>query len=129
MPQSLLAFLAMMIATIAAYNQMGAKMGTYQQMIHSEYELMANAVTIEQMEIIALATDYDDLEDLDGDVLSRSFTAGSRSVSFSLTIDVQFVDDDGSPSASETDQKEVSIAATNTLFATALVTHARIFSD
>lgn len=129
MPQSLLAFLAMMIATMAAMNQMGAKLGSYQEMFYSEFELMANAVTIEQMEIIAITTDYDDLDGWDAAAIDRSFNTGSRSVAFDLAIVVRYVDDNGNPSEVETDQKEVVIQAMEDNFAKVMVTHSRIFSD
>jgi len=129
MPQTLMAFLAMMIASIAAFNQMTAQVRTYDEMVRGEYELMANALVLERMEIIDMTTDYADLEDFDGVTTTSSFSAGDISISFSLTIEVTYVDDDGLASESETDQKEVSIRATNEKFVKTLVTHRRLFSD
>jgi len=129
MPQSLMAFLAMMIASLAAYNQMNGQLSTYDTLVRGEYEMMANGVVLEQMELLDLGTDYEDLEDWDGDELSRSFTVGDISVSFTLAVDVQFVDDDGFPSAIETNQKEVSITATQEKFLVPLVQHTRLFSE
>jgi len=129
MPQSLMAFLAMMIASIAAYNQMGSKAAVYEQMVHSEYELMANAVVIERMEIIAVGTDFDDLDDLDGDTITATFSAGDLDEDFTLTLDVQYVDDDGDPSGTPTSQQEVEITAENDHFNMPLVIHSRIFSE
>ncbi|MEQ9105511.1 MAG: hypothetical protein RIE53_12545 [Rhodothermales bacterium] len=129
MPQSLLAFLAMMIATMAAFNQMSAKLGSYNEMIYSEFELMANAVAIDQMERIDLLTDYEDLETWDSALVERSFESGSRTVTFDLAITVRWVDDEGNPSAIETDQKEVEIQAMEDHFSRVMVTHSRIFSD
>ena len=43
MPQSMLAFLAMMMITIASMNYFQAQMRTNDNMIRSEYEIMANA--------------------------------------------------------------------------------------
>lgn len=119
----------MMIATMAAFNQMSAKLGSYNEMIYSEYELMANAVAIDQMERIDLLTDYDDLETWDSALVEQSFESGSRTVTFDLAITVRWVDDEGNPSAIETDQKEVEIQAMEDHFSRVMVTHSRIFSD
>lgn len=129
MPQTLMAFLAMMIASVAAFNQMSAQMLTYDEMVRGEYELMANALVLERMEIIDMTTDYDDLEDWNDSSLSAAFSAGGISVTFTLDVAVIYVDDDGLFSESETDQKEVSIEATNEKFGMTLVTHRRLFSD
>lgn len=119
----------MMIATMAAFNQMGAKLGSYNEMIYSEFELMANAVAIDEMERIDLLTDYEDLETLDSTVVQRSFESGSKTVTFDLSITVGWVDDEGTPSELETDQKEVQIQAMEDHFSRVMVTHSRIFSD
>ena len=124
-----MAFLAMMIAGLAAFNQMSGQMQTYDSMVRSEFEMMANAVVIDQMEIIDITTDYDDLEDWDDNESTRSFTVDDFSVDFSIEIQVQYIDDDGDASESETDQKEVSIVGTHEKFTVALVNHRRIFSE
>jgi hypothetical protein len=129
MPQSLMAFLAMMIASIAAFNQMNSQLGTYDNMVRGEYEMMANGLILEQIELIELGTDYDDLEDWNGSELTRSFTVGDISVPFTLSVEVQYVDDDGLPSAIETNQKEVSIGATQEKFSITLVRHTRLISE
>lgn len=129
MPQTLMAFLAMMIASIAAFNQLTSRTQSFDDMIQSEYELMANAVVLEQVELIDLGTEYDDLEDWDGAEMERAFTVGDFSITFTLTVNVQFVDEDGVPSEAETDQKEVAISATQEKFLLPLVTHSRLFSD
>src|SRR5690606_568111 len=129
MPQTLMAFLAMTIAALATLNQMTSQMATYDNIVHSEYQLMANAEVIERMEIIALGTDYDDLDALDGSELSTSFSINEVSVNFDLEIVVQFVDEDGEPSVEETDIKEVAITAFNDRYALPLVTHRRMFSE
>jgi len=129
MPQTLMAFLAMMIASIAAFNQLTSRTQSFDDMIQSEYELMANAVVLEQVELIDLGTEYDDLEDWDGAEMERAFTVGDFSITFTLTVNVQFVDEDGVPSEAETNQKEVAVSATQEKFLLPLVTHSRLFSD
>jgi len=129
MPQSMMAFLAMMIASIAAFNQMGSKAAVFDQMVRSEYELMANAVVIERMEVVAVGTDFDDLDKLHGDVEQVSFTAGSLSIEFTLTYQVRYVDSVGGPSGIVTSQQEVEITAENDRFSVPLVTHSRIFTE
>lgn len=129
MPQSLMAFLAMMVASIAAYNQMGTKMAVYEQMVHSEYELMANAVVIERMEVVAVGTDFDDLDKLHGDVETVSFTAGDLSIAFTLTYQVRYVDSVGGPVGIVTSQQEVEITAEHSRFGYPLVMHSRIFTE
>lgn len=125
----MLAFLAMMLATMAALNQYRAQIQTYDWMIRSEYEIMANAVTIEEMELIDVGMDWDDLEDVDGDTMSVTFTAGDFSVDFQLIFSVQYVDDLGAPSGSPTDYKEVEIEASHASYSVPMVTHTRIFAD
>ncbi|NQV71607.1 hypothetical protein HQ496_00690 [bacterium] len=108
---------------------MNSRIGSFDNVIRSEYELMANAVVLEQMELLDLGTDYEDLENWDGDELDRSFTVGDMSIAFTLIVEVQFVDEDGQPSEVETNQKEVTIRATQEKFLVPLVQHSRLFSD
>ncbi|MBT3448901.1 MAG: hypothetical protein HOC28_06740 [Bacteroidetes Order II. Incertae sedis bacterium] len=129
MPQSLMAFLAMLLASIIALNQMTAQVETYDQMISAEYELMANGVALEQMEIIDLSTDYDDLEDWDGIEMTKDFSIDVSTVTFDLEIDVDWVDDNGVVSASPTDQKQITISASQEDYSRTLVAHTRLFSD
>lgn len=129
MPQSMLAFLAMMLATIAALNQYQAQLHTYEQLIHSEFEIMANAVTIEQMELLDLGTNWEDLEDVHGDTTEVTFSVGDLNVSFDLAFAVQFVDENGDPSGSPTSIKEVQIKAYHDKFTLPMVTHTRLFAE
>lgn len=129
MPQTMLAFLAMLIASLAAFSQMSHQLGTYDSMVLSEFELMANGVVLEQMEIIDMTTDYEDLEIWDGIENTKSFTIDDFSVDFKLVFQVQYIDDDGFPSENPTNQKELQIAATHEKFTRTLVRHRRLFSD
>lgn len=129
MPQSLMAFLAMLLASIIALNQMTAQVETYDQMISAEYELMANGVALEQMEIIDLSTDYDDLEDWDGIEMTKDFSIDVSTVTFDLEIDVDWVDDNGVVSASPIDQKQIKISTSQEDYSRTLVAHTRLFSD
>lgn len=129
MPQSMLAFLAIMIAGISAINQQSRQLTTYNEMILSEYLLTANSTVIEQMEIIAASVDFDDLPAWDGTQLVGSFDTGDISLDFDLTVSVQYTDEDGNPDPGPTDTQEVTIAATHDRFESALVTHSRLISD
>ena len=128
MPQTLLAFLAMMIAALASINQYTAQLQAYEAMYRSEFELMANALVLEEMEIIDLTTGFSDLEVHITDDERRSFEVGSVSVEFELDISVRYVTDAGEPSNNNqpTPQKELTISATHPRFSTPLVTHRRI---
>mgnify|MGYP001107481195 FL=1 len=129
MPQSLMAFLAMLLASIIALNQMTAQVETYDQMISAEYELMANGVALEQMEIIDLSTDYDDLEDWDGIEMTKDFSIDVSTVTFDLKIFVVWTDEDGEFSETETNQKQVTVSASQADYSRTLVSHTRLFSD
>lgn len=129
MPQSMLAFLAIMIAGISAINQQSRQLTTYNEMILSEYLLTANATVIEQMEIISASVDFDDLPSWDGVQLVRAFEAGDMSLDFNLTVSVRYTDEDGDPAVGPTDTQEVTIAAAHDRFETALVTHSRLIAD
>ena len=129
MAQTLLAFLAMMIAMSISINQNRIRLSSYDSMVRSEYEIMANAVTIEQMEIVKAGTAWDDLEDWHGDTTNVSITIGSFAESFNLSYTVQYVDDNGNPSGAPTSVKEVEIIALNDRFNQPLFTHARLISE
>ena len=129
MSQTLLAFLAMMVATLIAFNQYQGQIKSYGNTVHSEYEIMANAVAIEQMEIIDATTDWADLESWDGDTVAVNFSIDALSVPFEMGIDVQFVDDNGDPSVVPTTVKEVLVVAMNDRFRLPLVTHSRLISQ
>jgi hypothetical protein len=129
MPQSLLAFLAMMMATLAALNQYQSQLTTYESMVRGEYEVIANAVVIEQMEIVDLSIPWANLESVDGDTTTAEWAIGSENVSFQLAFAVQYVDEDGTPSGTPTTTKEVAISASNSKFSTDLVNHTRMFTQ
>lgn len=129
MPQTLLAFLAMMIAALATINQLTERIKSFDETLRGEYELMANALVLERMEVVDLTTDYDDLEDWDGIQQILGYDVSGNNLDFTLDYEVTYVDDNGDPSEQETNQKEVSISASNEKFAWTLVTHQRLFSD
>ena len=129
MHQTLLAFLSMMVATLAAYNQQLSAIRSQDAMIRSELEIMANAMGIQEMEIQAASAAWDDLDLLDDLQGTATFDVNGMSVDFSTLWNVQYVDDEGTLSYSPTDVKEVSVALTNTRYGFALVTHTRLFSD
>jgi len=131
MPQTLLAFLAMMIAALSAINQYTAQLQSYEASYRSEFDLMANAVVLERIEIIDLTISYVDLLDLNGTQEKRSFQIGTTDVEFDLEITAAYVDESGEKpeTTNPTTQVELSIAATHPRFATPLVTHTRIIAQ
>ncbi len=129
MPQTMLAFLAMTMAVFIALNQQRADLKTFESILDSEYEIMANAVALEQMEIVAASTSWDDLHDWNGDVVTRNFSFNNFQESFDIAIMVRFVDGSGNPSGVPTMTKEVVISASNSRFTRPLVTHARLISE
>lgn len=129
MSQTMMAFLAMMIAALAAINQYTAQIQSYDEAYRTEFELMANALVLEEMEIIDMTTDWDDLEDWDGDEMTRSYEAANGDIDFMLTVSVQYVDDDGEASEVATSNKELTISATNSRYSLNLVSHSRIISE
>lgn len=129
MSQTLMAFLAMMIAALAAINQYTAQIQSYDEAYRTEFELMANALVLEQLEIIDMSTDFKDLEDWDGNVSTSEFAVGDDGIEFTLTVAVQYVDESGEPSASATSQKEVQVQADHPKYSVTLVTHTRIIAE
>jgi hypothetical protein len=119
----------MMIAALSAINQYTAQLQSYEAAYRSEFELMANAVVLEEIEITDLTTSYVDLVDLNGTSVKHSFQIGTTDVEFDLAISVAYVDESGNPSATATTQVELSMAATHPKFATPLVTHTRIIGQ
>jgi len=124
-----MAFLAMMIAALAAINQYSAQIQSYDAAYRTEFELMANALVLEQLEVIDMTTDFDDLEDWDGDEMSREFEVGSDGIEFTLSVTVEYVDESGEFSEDPTSQKEVTISAEHERYTVALVTHSRIIAE
>lgn len=129
MSQTLMAFLAMMIAALAAINQYSAQLQSYDETYRTEFELMANALALEEMEIIDMTTDWDDLENWAGVEMTRTYEVANGDLEFTLTASVQFVDDNGEASAAATSNKELTISATNSRFTYTLVSHSRIISE
>jgi len=125
----MLAFLAMTLAVFVASNQQKADLQLFESILDSEYEIMANAVALEQMEIVSAGTDWADLDVLDGTMVTRNFGFNTFVETFDLSMTVQFVDALGIPSAVPTTIKELTIVATNDRYNLPLVTHARLISD
>ena len=129
MSQTLMAFLAMMIAALAAINQYTAQIQSYDEAYRTEFELMANALVLEQLEIIDMSTDFEDLEDWHGDEMTLEFEVGDDGIDFAVAVSVQFVDESGEPSGSATSQKEVTVTAEHPRYSVTLVTHSRIIAE
>lgn len=129
MSQTLMAFLAMMIAALAAINQYTAQIQSYDEAYRTEFELMANALVLEQLEIIDMSTDFENLEDWDGDEMTLEFAVGDDGIDFTVGVSVQYVDESGEPSESETSQKEVTVTAEHPRYSVTLVTHSRIIAE
>ena len=129
MNQTLFAFLAMIIAMMVARDQSLSHIQTYQNSVLSEFEIMANAVALEQTEIIQATTSWDNLEIWDGDTMNVNYSVDETSVPFTLGIDIQFVDDEGIPSPNPTTVKEVLVIAMSERFSNPVVTHSRLISQ
>ena len=129
MPQSLLAFLAMSIALIVALNQHRSELRSHESIVDAEYEIMANAVAIEQMEIVIASTIWDDLDVRDYSVVTRNFSLPTFQESFDVAVSVQFVDGSGNPSVTPTTIKEVAVSTENIRYTSPIVTHARLIAE
>lgn len=124
-----MAFLAMMIATLASMQQQQATMATYLRMVYQEYEIMANAVALQELEVIDLNVEYDDLDGLNGTSQSTFYEAGDQDVNFTVSYTVQYVDDSGHPASLATDVKQVTVSVTHEQFDLALVKESRLIAD
>lgn len=129
MPQSMLAFLAMSIVMMITISQHRAELRSHQSLVENEYEIMANALAIEQMEIVIASTAWDDLEDWDESVTTKIFTFSGFQESFEIGVSIQFVDGFGNPSVVPTTVKELAITAMHERYELPLVTHARLISE
>ncbi len=129
MPQSLMAFLAMSIAIMLSMSQFRSDIQSYQSMVEDEYEIMANAVALEALEIISASTDWDDLDVWDDSTMAINFSLPGFQESFDLGFQVQFVDAFGNPSGVPTTTKEVEVVAMHDRYTLPIVTHARLISD
>ena len=124
-----MAFLAMMIAALAAINQYTAQIQSYDEAYRTEFELMANAVVLEQLEVIDMSTDFDDLDNWDDDSMTLEFEVGDDGIEFTVGVSVQYVDESGEPSGTPTSQKEVTVSAQHSRYSVTLVTHSRIIAE
>ncbi|GMQ80626.1 MAG: hypothetical protein BMS9Abin05_0054 [Rhodothermia bacterium] len=125
----MLAFLAMSIAVLVALNQQRSEIRSYESIVDAEYEIMANAVSIEQLEVIAASTIWNNLEVWDDSVITRNFSLPTFQESFDVSVSVQFVDGSGYPSVTPTTVKEVAVSAENNRYTSPIVTHARLISE
>lgn len=129
MPQSMLAFLAMSIVMMITLSQLRTEKRSNAAIVENEYEIMANALAIEQMEIVAASTVWDDLDVWDDSLLTKIFDFSTFQESFDIGVSVQFVDEFGNPSIVPTTIKEVAITAMHERYELPLVTHARLISE
>ncbi|MBO6575336.1 MAG: hypothetical protein JJ896_07975 [Rhodothermales bacterium] len=127
MQQTLMAFLAMMVASIAAYNQQMSDIRSQEDRIRSEIEMMAAAVALHEMETAAASKSWVALDDLDDTTGSSTYDLDTVSVSFDWEWDVRYVDDLGELSVTPTDLKEAEITITHNRWAFDLVIIARTF--
>ena len=129
MQQTLMAFLAMMVASIAAYNQQMSAVRSQEDRIRSELEMMAAAVALDEMETRAAAMNWTALDDLDGTTGSSNFTLDSISVAFDWEWDIRYVNDYGEESGSPTDLKEAEVTVMHSRWSFDLVVLARTFGE
>ena len=117
MQQTLLAFLAMMVASIAAYNQQMSAIRSQEDRIRSELEMMAAAVALDEMEITAASKSWTALDDLDDTSGLATYVIDTVSVSFNWTWEIRYVNDDGEEAAGVTDLKEAEVTITHSRWA------------
>jgi len=125
----MLAFLAMSIVMMITLSQHRTELRSHQSLVENEYEMMANALAIEQMEIVIASTAWEDLEDWDASATTKNFTFSGFQESFEISVSIQFVDGFGNPSIVPTTVKEVAITAMHERYELPLVTHARLISE
>ena len=82
----MLAFLAMSMAVFLALNQNRAEIRSYESIVDAEYEIMANAVALEQMEIVLASTSWDDLDVWDDSLVTRNFSINTFQEFFDVEV-------------------------------------------
>jgi len=127
MPQTILAFLAMLIASLAAFNHQMAAIRIQEERVHIELEIMANAVGLENMETIAENLGYAGLPNIDGRETAATFQVEDKSEAFTLHWDVHDVDANGDSTSTATNFREVMVEVFHSKYPTRpLVRHTRI---
>ncbi|MFT4603963.1 MAG: hypothetical protein ACI9W4_000681 [Rhodothermales bacterium] len=127
MPQTLLAFLAMTVASVAAYNQQMSSVRLQEDRIRSELEMMASAVALHEIEATAAPMSWSALDDLHNTSGKADFSLDTVSVPFNWEWDVRYVDDLGEISVVATDLKEAEVTISHDRWAFDLVVIARTF--
>lgn len=129
MPQSMLALLAMAVVMMSSHNQHRSRLASYSAMVENEFELMANSIAIEQIEVITTGTDFNSLESWDGTVTTRSVSLPSINEPFILTITVDYVNSEGNAVIGPTNKKMVVVSITHDNYNKPLVTHTRLVGN
>ncbi|MBN4056361.1 hypothetical protein JYT20_01435 [Rhodothermus sp. AH-315-K08] len=129
MPQTLLAFLAVMVASMAAYTQQISSTQNQEDRIRSELDMMASAVALHELETRAASMSWSALDDLDDTTGSSNFVLDSLSISFNWEWDVRYVNDAGEISGTPTDLKEAEVTVTHSRYSMDLVIIARTFGQ
>lgn len=129
MPQTLLAFLAVIVASIAALNQQTAMISMQEDLIQSELEIMANAVALEVLETQAASLDFDELVIQSETEQETVFQVADLEMPFVTRTSIRYVDEEGTVSVAPTDIKEVEVAVYNERYARPMVVLARMFAD
>ena len=127
MSQTLLAFLAFMIAMFFALHQQRRMIVSNESIVHSEFEIMANAVALQKLETVA-SSSYVNLFNHDDTAQTINFAAAEVAVPFDIAVDVLYTTESGVPSAVPTDYTQVAVSVTHQRYANPLVVHRRIFS-
>ena len=128
MAQTLYAFLALFLAMMFSLHQLRRSVISNEATIHSELEIMANAVGLQQVEVLA-GVNYDDLFLFDGDTLSLSYIAAGDTFIFTLAIETHHATETGQYSAVATGFKEAVVSVLHQRYSDPLVRHTRIFSQ
>jgi hypothetical protein len=125
----MLAFLAMMLATMSAFNQHAASIRVQEEMVHSEYEIMANAMALDAIETQAVPAGFSGLSTFGDMQGSAGFDIRTNTVGFTTEWNVRYVDSDGNGSIAPTDVREVVIEVYHPRYTLPLVTHRRLIGE
>lgn len=138
MPQTILAFLAVLTLTTLTLDQRDSKMRAYRARVGAELELLAHGVGIGVIEMIAaesfdeatkggntvdspdeLTPDSfpddgpagvrDDVDDYHGDQLTRTFETPEDTTRFTVTVVVHYLNGSGQRVSSQTYNKEIQV--------------------